>query len=104
MSRQLDIVPNPEPGEAGERPYLIVLQSDLVAGLRSTVVAPLVPRAAMDGASRLNPLITFDGSEFWLAIHELFAVDRRGLGQPVGSAADQRDKVIGALDFLFTGF
>ena len=102
--RQFDIVQNPDPSEAVERPFLIVLQSDLVSGLRSTVVAPLVIRTAMEGASRLNPLIALDGSEFWLAIHELFAIDRRGLGQPVGSAADHRDKIIAALDLLFTGF
>jgi toxin CcdB len=102
--RQFDIVRNPDPGEAVERPYLVVLQSDLVAGLRSAVVAPLVARAAMEGASRLNPLITVETCEYWFAVHELFAIDRRVLGEAVGSAAGHRDQIIAALDLLFTGF
>jgi hypothetical protein len=42
MSRQFDIVRNPDPEDVSRRPYLLILQSDLVSGLRSTVVAPLV--------------------------------------------------------------
>jgi hypothetical protein len=56
------------------------------------------------GAPRLNPTIAVDGREYWLATHELFAIDRRALGQPVVSLKEQRDTIIGALDFLFIGF
>jgi toxin CcdB len=104
MTRQLDVVANPDAEDASYRPYLLVLQSDLVAGLSSTIVAPLVPRADMAGAHRLNPIMTIDGHEFWLATHELFAVDRHALGKTVASLAEQRDAVIAALDLLFTGF
>jgi toxin CcdB len=104
MIRQFDIVANPDADDAAHRPYLIVLQSDLVSGLRSTVVAPLVVRDALLGAPRLNPMVVVEGREHWLATHELFAIDRRALAQSVASLQDQRDKVIGALDFLFIGF
>ena len=104
MSRQFDVVANPDAREAAYRPYLVVLQSDLVSGLSSTVVAPLVGRSDMLGASRMNPLISIDGSDFWLATHELFAVDRRVLGKTIGSVSEQRDAIIAAIDFVFTGF
>jgi toxin CcdB len=104
MRRQFDIVHNPDPEDAPHRPYLLILQSDLVSGLRSTVVAPLVVKAALSGAPRLNPLITMDDGEYWLATHELFAVDRRALGKSVTSLADQHDKIMSALDFLFIGY
>ena len=104
MTRQLDIVRNPDRDDAALRPYLIVLQSDLVSGLRSTVVAPLVIKTALSGAPRLNPVLAVDGDEYWLAIHELFAVDRRALGPAVVSLADQHDKIMSALDFLFIGY
>jgi toxin CcdB len=104
MSRQFDVVANPDAEEASSRPYFVVLQSDLVSGLSSTVVAPLVPRAEMTGASRMNPLLNVDGREFWLATHELFAVDRRVVGKTVASVSEQRDVIVGAIDFLFTGF
>jgi toxin CcdB len=104
MSRQFDVVANPEASEAAHRPFLVVLQSDLVSGLRSTVVAPLIPRERMTGATRMNPIVTVEGREFWLATHELFAVDRRMLRATVANLAASRDAIIAALDFVFTGF
>ncbi len=104
MSRQFDVVANPDAQEAAYRPYFVVLQSDLVSGLSSTVIAPLVSRADMTGATRMNPLVNIDGREFWLATHELFAVDRRILGKTIASLSEQRDAIIAAVDFVFTGF
>ena len=101
---QFDVVANPDVDESAYRPYLLVLQSDLVSGLSSTVVAPLVPRDQMRGASRMNPIVNVDGKEFWLATHELFAVDRRILRKTVASLAKERDAIITALDFVFTGY
>jgi toxin CcdB len=103
MIRQLDVVTNPDASEAVHRPFLVVLQSDLVFGLSSTVVAPLVPRDLMIGATRMNPIVAVEGREFWLATHELFAVDRRILRKQVGSLSQQRDAIIAAIDFVFTG-
>lgn len=104
MTRQCDVFSNPDAAEAVHWPYLVVLQSDLGSGLRSTIVAPLVARLSFDGARQLNPIITVEGEEFWLATHELFAVDRRILGKKIVSLPEQRDEIVAALDFLFTGF
>ena len=104
MARQFDVVVNPDTEDARYRPYLVVLQSDLVSNLRSTVVAPLVARHEMIGARQLNPLVSVDGREYWIAIYELFAIEQRMLGQRIASVGDQRDAIIGAIDFLFTGF
>jgi toxin CcdB len=104
MTRQFDVVANPDPIEAEHRPYLVVLQSDLVSGLSSTVVAPLVPRERMKGAQHLNPIMPVEGQDYWLATHELFAVDQRILHGKVTTLAEHRDAIIAALDFVFTGF
>lgn len=104
MTRQFDVVANPDAEEAAHWPYLVILQSDLVHDLRSTIVAPLVARAAMQGAERLNPVVTIENREFWLATHELFAVDRRMLREKVATLSERRDAIIAALDFVFTGF
>ena len=103
MARQFDVTANPDAIEAAARPYLMVLQSDLATDLNSTVVAPLVPLAAMRGASRLNPIISVEGQEFWLATHELFAIDRRMLRQPIANLVENRYGIVAALDLLFTG-
>src|SRR4051812_28192275 len=104
MTGQCDVFANPDALEAEARPYLVVLQSDLVSGLSSTVVAPLVQHDQLKGAARLNPVFRVEGRECWLATHELFAVDRRLLDRRVASLADQRDEILVALDFLFVGF
>jgi toxin CcdB len=103
MTRQFDVVANPDADDAAHRPYLVVLQSDLVSGLHSTVVAPLVPRDRFSGAHRLNPIVPVEGRDFWLATHELFALDRRMLRGRIATLADHRDAIIAALDFVFTG-
>jgi toxin CcdB len=101
---QFDVFANPDAGEAAYRPFLVVLQSDLVSDLRAAIVAPLVRRQDMTGAQRLNPLVTVGGEEFWLATHELFALDRRVLRKKIASLAECHDQIIAARDMLFTGF
>jgi toxin CcdB len=103
MSRQFDVVANPDADDASYRPYLVILQSDLVSGLRSTVVAPLVVREQLAGAQRMNPMFSVDGREYWLATHELFAIEQRMLKGKVASLADRHDAIMAALDFIFTG-
>jgi toxin CcdB len=104
MIQQFDVFANPDASDAAYRPFFVVLQSDLVSDLRSTIVAPLVSRKDMTGAQRLNPLANVGGEEFWLATHELFALDRRVLRNKIASLAECRDQIIAALDMLFTGF
>jgi toxin CcdB len=103
MIHQFDVLANPDPDEAAHWPYLVVLQSDLIGGLRSTVVAPLVNRSEFEGARRLNPTITIEGREFLLATHELFAVERRMLQKKITTVLEDRYTIMAALDFLFTG-
>jgi toxin CcdB len=103
MSRQFDVVPNPDADDAAYRPYLVILQSDLVSGLRSTVVAPLVPREQITGAQRMNPIFSINGAEYWLATHELFAVEQRMLKSGIANLGDHHSTIMAALDFIFTG-
>ena len=58
----------------------------------------------MKGAQRLNPILSVEGREYWLATHELFAVDQRMLHGRVATLADHRDEIMAALDFVFLGF
>ncbi len=51
----------------------------------------------------MNPIFSVEGKEYWLATHELFAIERRFLKRSVASLADQHDAIMAALDFVFTG-
>src|SRR3982075_730175 len=103
MTRQFDVVVNPDAEDAAYRPYLVIFKYDLISGLYSTVVAPLVPREQFPGAQRPNPIVSVDSREFWLATHELFAVDRRVLRSKVATVSDHGAAIIRALDFVSPG-
>lgn len=104
--KQFDVVANPFPGSRSRQPYLVALQSDLLARSLDTVVvvAPLELAAGGTYADRLNPQVTVGEETYVLIAQELVTVRRSALGLPQGSVAEDRDKVIAALDLLFTGF
>jgi toxin CcdB len=102
---QFDIFANPFPRSRNRQPYLIALQSDLLTRtLDTVVVAPLEPTNADTFADRLNPQATIGGEVFALIAQEVVTVRKSALGQVRGSLASERDKIIAALDVLFTGF
>jgi toxin CcdB len=103
--KQFDIVPNPFPRSRERQPYLVALQSDILTrNLDTLVVAPLEPASSSTFADRLNPQVEIDGNAFVLITQEIVTVRKSVLGKPHASIAAERDKIISALDMLFTGF
>lgn len=79
-------------------------QADLLDGLKTRVVAPLVALdQAPTPARHLNPVFALRSERFVLMAQLLSAVEVRELGDCVGSLGDQGEAVLGALDFLITG-
>jgi toxin CcdB len=102
---QFDVLSNPFPASRERQPFLVALQSDLLARTLDTiVVAPLERANSGAFADKLNPRVTVDGAPFALITQELVAVRKSALRNSVGSIAAERDKIIAALDLLFTGF
>jgi toxin CcdB len=52
----------------------------------------------------LNPQFQIERKTVYMSTAELAGVPIRALGEKVGSLKDQRNIIIAALDFLFTGF
>lgn len=103
--KQFDVVANPFPRSRERQPFLVTLQSDLLArSLDTVVVAPLEPALSGTFQDRLNPRVEVDGQPFVLIAQELVTVRKRALGNARSSIANDRDAVIAALDLLFTGF
>jgi toxin CcdB len=103
--KQFDIADNPFPRSRDRQPFLLVLQSDLMArSLDTVVVAPLEPAAAGTFADRLNPHIDVEGQNYALIAQEIVTIRKSVLGSVRGSGASARDRIIAALDLLFTGF
>ena len=102
---QFDYFANPFPRSRDRQPFLITLQSDLLSRtLDTVVVAPLEPANADTFADRLNPQLTIDGESYVLIAQEVVTVRKAALGQARGSLVGERDRIIAALDVLFTGF
>jgi toxin CcdB len=102
---QFDVLSNPFPRSRERQPYLVALQSDLLTrNLDTMVVAPLELAASSTFAERLNPQVEIEGDAYVMITQEIVTVRKSVLGQPRGSLASDRDRIIGALDMLFTGF
>ncbi|HEY2137090.1 MAG TPA: CcdB family protein [Xanthobacteraceae bacterium] len=102
---QFDVLANPFPRSRERQPFLVALQSDLLTrNLDTMVVAPLEPEASGTFADRLNPRVEIDGNVYVVITQEIVTVRKSVLGKPQGSIAADRDKLISALDMLFTGF
>src|SRR5690554_2593066 len=89
-------------GEAG---YLLDVQSDLLSGLNTRVVVPLLPKSSAPSPSqRLNPVFSIDGQELVMATQYMAAVPEVELRSGVGALVEQQDEISAALDMLFLGF
>ena len=89
------------PGGAG---FLLDCQADLLSGLNTRLVVPLLaPADAPKPAGRLNPTFEVQGEPHVMVTQYAAAVELRELGPKVASL-DAHDHQIGnALDFLLTG-
>lgn len=101
---QFSVHRNPNPRSRESTPYLLDVQSDLLAALATRVVVPLVPAApAGAAAERLNPVFSVEGVEVVMSTAELAGIPRAAIGEEIASLATHRDDIAGALDFLVTG-
>jgi toxin CcdB len=85
--------------------FLGDLQEEMLDGLSTRVVAPLVDVNEVAAPMKIvNPRIMVNGVPCILMTHLLAAIPVSNLvGEPVGSAKGQRDEIVAALDLLFTG-
>lgn len=95
-----DVYPNP--GGIG---FVVDVQTDLLDGLATRVVVPLLPTGSAPIPARLlNPIIDIDGDPHVMATQFLSAVPTSPLGNPVANIAARADDITRALDMLFQGF
>ena len=91
--------------ENGANGYLLDVQADIVYGLDTRIVVPLMPPGvAPIPARRLNPVFTIAGSEYVMVTQYLASLPMRNLGRRVANLRDQHDTVVTALDMIFLGF
>jgi len=100
--RQFDVCPTPFKRGKRERPFLVVLQSALIDS-RSRVCGTLVDAQFLEPLGRLNPAFTIEGTKVYFHPIEILTLDGRLLRTPVGNLEAARDRIVAALDLVFTG-
>jgi len=102
----LDVYPNPDSRTKAVIPFVVDVQSNLLNSLPGCVVIPLARADALETlpALRLNPTFKIEGMSVIALTQDLTPVPRHMLKFPVTSLSTQRDDILAAIDFLFTGF
>ncbi len=102
---QWDVFENPSPRMREALPYVVVVQSDLLGGLGTRLVAPLARHLSTQPGitRRLSPTLNVQGEPVVLVAHECAPVDARALRQPVTSVRTQSHLIIDALDAVLSG-
>lgn len=105
MPQQCEVYANPNKAARPSRPYIIVIQHDFLAPLRSRIVAPI--REARPGliADRFNLAIRIGNRDFAVIMSDLAAIPcpPAGFGKMVQFAPELREQIVRAIDLLITG-
>lgn len=96
---------NPNPATRSQYPYLLDIQSDLLSGLRTTLVVPMTPTtiAAPISLSRLNPTFRVNGESYTAMTQDVAGIDRKHLGAMAFDLSEHRTEIIAAIDFVVSG-
>jgi toxin CcdB len=102
---RFDVYRNELANSSKRFPYFLVLQSDLLQDLSTCVIAPLGRPSVVGGrlVQTLAPELDVSGERYVLYTAELAAVPASILRKRVSSLEAQRDTILRALDFLFSG-
>ncbi|MBY6154042.1 CcdB family protein [Vannielia litorea] len=83
---------------------LLDIQSDLLSGLNTRLVVPLLPADNAPPPIRyLNPLFEVKGERYLVATQLMAAVPQRILSAPIASLSESADEITRATDTLMQG-
>lgn len=97
---RFDVFPNPN-----DDGYLLDVQTDLLGGLNTRIVVPLMPAAkAPKPAKRLNPVIDINGEAHVMVTQFMAAVPASMLKTATANLDENAEDITNALDMAFFGF
>ena len=104
--QQWDVFENPSARLRDSLPYVVLVQSDLLAHLDTRWMSPLahVGSAAMTATpSRLMPLLQIAGATYLLLPQQTAPILARALGHPVANLRPDSHRIVDALDAVIGG-
>jgi len=102
MIRQFDVIANPLRSNRADIPFLLCVQHYLLDYLTTRLVAPL-RRGQPHLPNRLCPALNVLGNTVFLDPADLYAAPNARLSDPISNLESDRDRIIAALDLVFTG-
>ncbi len=99
---QFDVYANPNPETNEAIPYLLDIQHDLLSGLSTRLVIPMV--SEITPIQHLTPSLEVAEKRCYLMTPEMAGVPLHVLGEKITSLKPSRQQIISAVDFLMTGF
>lgn len=103
--RRFDVVRNPGKRDVRNVPYVLVLQSELLDGIDTRVVVPMVRPSALASTklTRLNPEFEIDGEAVIMLTQQIASVPIHVLSKRVANLGQEHTRIVAALDLLFSG-
>jgi toxin CcdB len=85
--------------------YLLDVQTDLLGGLNTRIVVPIMPvNKAPQPARRLNPVMDINGAPHVMVTQFMAAVPASILSTAIGNLAENGEEITNALEMVFFGF
>jgi toxin CcdB len=85
--------------------YILDVQTDLLSGLNTRVVVPLIEiKDAPKTAKYLNPIFQIDGNEYAMITQFIASIPLSELTNPVANLNQHHHEISAALDMIFSGF
>jgi toxin CcdB len=100
---QFDVFVNPSTQGTEGRPYVVVVQADILKASSQRLVVPLVVDGEIKPMGRLNPGFEIEGRKLYLQPLDMAAFPARSLQRHVANLEDFRYQIIGAIDIVLTG-
>jgi toxin CcdB len=97
--QQYDIFPAPT---GAGYPYFVVLQSDLMQGLATRVVAPLVDASKLDPLNTLWPKVSVGNTAYVVLVPLMQSLRTDDGATAVGNLRASESTIAGAIDLLFS--
>jgi toxin CcdB len=103
MIRRFDVIANPIASARREKPYLLCIQYNNLNHLAFRVVASFATERIIREPSRLYPQFEIQGVTVFLIPHDVATRPMKQLGTPIANLEADRDRIVAALDLVFTG-
>ena len=103
MIRQFDVFANPSRQGTEERPYVVVIQAAFLDSMPTRLCVPLVATRFLRPTPRLNPQLTVAGQMLYFHPAEIAPIPARLLRAAIANFEHERDRIVAAVDLVFTG-